>query len=70
MNLPRGIRFEPRYQRYRVRKYVDGKAFLGGDYKTLEEAQVALKVLEKKLKRMERAPRTLGARAALLRMGQ
>ena len=69
MKMPRGIRYEARYRRYRVRKYLDNKAYLGGDWSTLEEAVEALMRLEKRLAGLERVPRTLGGRAALLRMG-
>lgn len=68
MNLPRGIRYEARYKRYRVRKYIDGKAYLGGDWATIREATEALKILERRLKKLERVPNTLGGRAAFLRM--
>lgn len=46
---PRGLWYEKKYRRYRVRLYRYGKAYLAGYFKTKGEAETALKALKKRL---------------------
>lgn len=54
--LPKGLWYEARYERYRVRLYQAGRAYLAGYYPTEREARSALRKLQERLKTQPRTP--------------
>jgi hypothetical protein len=56
--LPRGVWYEDKYKRFRVRLYRSGKAHRAGYFKTRAAAEAALVKLKKKLKKLKKAEKT------------
>lgn len=58
--LPRGIWFEEAKNRFRVRLYRNNIAYMGGYFKSLPEAEAALKTLHKKVDAIPKERRDTG----------